>query len=194
MLHAISPISIKLWQSKGSAPKFKKTKWFLFCFFPGGYRIYDALTAMVVNQLLWESAHILLHPELMCDASISQFNLRLVNQQRQINDCVFRRFDSSKYLTTLRSTIPPCQKAVTLILISFYNLWKPSKKYLGTTEFFSWMPFKICDCDKFLSITPVTQFWLSLVTWPNEPTFFSSSYKMIDQRKLKNVKNFRDFS
>ena len=63
----------------------------------------------------------------MCDVSISQFNLRLVNQQRQINDCVFRRFDSSKYLTTLRSTIPPCQKAVTLILISFYNLWKPSK-------------------------------------------------------------------
>ena len=94
----------------------------------------------------------------------SQFNLRLVNQQRQINDCVFRSFDSSTYLTTLRSTISPCRKAVTLILISFYNpsshLWKPSKKYLGTTAFFSWMPFKICDCDKFLSTIPVTQFWL----------------------------------
>ena len=75
----------------------------------------------------------------MCDASISQFNSRLVNQQRQINDCVFRRFDSSKYLTTLRSTISPCQKAVTLILISFYNpsshLWKPSKKYWELPHF-----------------------------------------------------------
>ena len=75
----------------------------------------------------------------MCDASISQFNSRLVNQQRQINDCVFRRFDSSKYLTTLRSTISPCQKAVTLILISFYNpsshLWKPSKKYWELSHF-----------------------------------------------------------
>ena len=134
----------------------------------------------------------------MCDASISQFGRRLVNQQWQINDCVFRLFDSSKYLTTLRSNISPCQKGVTLILIPLYNpssyLWKPSKKYLGTAEFFSWLPFKICDCDKFLSTKPVTQLWLWLVTWPNEPTFFCSSYKMIDQRKLKNVKNFRDFS
>ena len=75
----------------------------------------------------------------MWDASISQFNSRLVNQQRQINDCVFRRFDSSKYLTTLRSTISPCQKAVTLILISFYNpsshLWKPSKRYWELPHF-----------------------------------------------------------
>ena len=55
----------------------------------------------------------------MCDASISQFNSRLVNQQRQINDCVFRRFDSSKYLTNLRSNISPCQRGVTLILIPF---------------------------------------------------------------------------
>ena len=53
----------------------------------------------------------------MSDASISQFYWRLVNQQRQINDCVFRLFDSSKYLTTLRSNIFPCQKATTLILI-----------------------------------------------------------------------------
>ena len=116
---------------------------------------------MAFNQLLWEFAHIFLHPWLVSDASISQFDWRLVNQQRQMTDCVLKLFDSSKYLTTLRSNISPCQKAVTLILISFYNpsshLWKP-KKYLGTTAFFSWMPFKICDCDKFLSTIPVTQF------------------------------------
>ena len=57
----------------------------------------------------------------MGTASISQFDLRLVNQQRQIYDCVFRLFDSSKYLTTLRSNISRCQKATTLILITLYN-------------------------------------------------------------------------
>ena len=57
----------------------------------------------------------------MSAASISQFDWRLVNQQRQIYDCVFRLFDSSKYLTTLRSNISPCQKGVTLILIPVYN-------------------------------------------------------------------------
>ena len=76
----------------------------------------------------------------------------------------FKLFDSSKYLTTLRSNISRCQKATTLILITLYNpsfhLWKSSKKSLGTTVFLSWMPFKICDCDKFLSTTPVTQFLL----------------------------------
>ena len=127
-------------------------------------KMYEALTAMVFNQLLWGFAHIFLHPRLMSVVSISQFYWRLVNQQRQINDCVFRLFDSSKYLTTLRSNISRCQKATTLILITLYNpsfhLWKSSKKSLGTTVFLSWMPFKICDCDKFLSTTPVTQFWL----------------------------------
>ena len=125
----------------------------------------------------------------MSDASISQFYWRLVNQQRQINDCVFRLFDSSKYLTTLRSNISPCQKATILILIALCNpsfyLCKPSKKSLGTTVFLSWIPFKISDFDKFLSTTPVTQFWLWPVTWPNKPTFFSSPYKMIDQETKK---------
>ena len=91
-------------------------------------KMYEALTAMVFNQLLWEFAHIFLHPKLMPVASISQFDGRLVNQQRRINDCGFRLFDSSKYLTTLRSNISPCQKATTLILITLYNpsfhLWK----------------------------------------------------------------------
>ena len=71
VLHTISPISVKLCQFKGSTPKLKKTKWFLFWFFPGGDRppspvflgfhkgnrlkigkMYEALTAMVFNQLL----------------------------------------------------------------------------------------------------------------------------------------------
>ena len=61
-------------------PKLKKTKWFLFWFFPGGDRpppsflgfhqgnrlkigkLYEALTAMVFNQLLWQFAHILQYP------------------------------------------------------------------------------------------------------------------------------------
>ena len=113
----------------------------------------------------------------MFATSISQFDWRLVNQQRQRNDCVFRLFDSSKYLTTLRSNISRCQKATTLILITLYNpsfhLWKSSKKSLGTIVFLSWMPFKICDCDKFLSTTPVTQFLLWAVTWQNKPTFLA---------------------
>ena len=100
-------------------------------------KMYEALTAMVFNQLLWGFAHIFLHPQLIGAASISQFDLRLVNQQRQIYDCVFRLFDSSKYLTTLRSNISPCQKATALILIPLYNssfhLWKPLKKSLSTT-------------------------------------------------------------
>ena len=94
-------------------------------------KMYEALTAMVFNQLLWGFAHIFLHPLFMSAASISQFDWQLVNQQRQIYDSVFRLFDSSKYLTTLRSNISPCQKATTLILIPLYNpsfhLWKLSK-------------------------------------------------------------------
>ena len=66
----------------------------------------------------------------MFDLSISQFDWQLVNQQRQINDCVFRLFHSSNYLTPLRSNISPCQKATKLILIPLYNpslhLWKPN--------------------------------------------------------------------
>ena len=71
VLNTISPISVKLCQFKGSTPKLKNTKWFLFWFFPGGDRppspvslgfhkgnrlkigkMYEALTAMVFNQLL----------------------------------------------------------------------------------------------------------------------------------------------
>ena len=36
VLYAISPSSMKVCQFKGSTPKLKTTKWFLFWFFPGG--------------------------------------------------------------------------------------------------------------------------------------------------------------
>ena len=67
VLHAISLISMKLCQFKGSTSKLKKTNRFLFWFFPGGDRpppgfswfsprkslqigkMYEALTAMVFN-------------------------------------------------------------------------------------------------------------------------------------------------
>ena len=70
VLHAIPPISMKLCQFNGSTQKLKKTNWFLFRLFPGGDRpppvflgfhqgnrfkigqMYEALTAMVFNQLL----------------------------------------------------------------------------------------------------------------------------------------------
>ena len=38
LLHAISPISVKLGQFKGSTPKLQKTNWFLFWIFLGGDR------------------------------------------------------------------------------------------------------------------------------------------------------------
>ena len=72
----------------------------------------------------------------MSDASISQFDWRLVNQHRQINDYVFRLHDSSKYLTTLRSNISPCQNATTLILTPLYNIVKQQ-----TVFFHIWMSF-----------------------------------------------------
>ena len=125
----------------------------------------------------------------MSAASISQFDWRLVNQQRQINDCVFRLFDSSKYLTTLRSNISPCQKATILILIALCNpsfyLCKPSKKSLGTTVFLSWIPFKISDFDKFLSTTPVTQFWLWPVTWQTNLHFLALHTRWLIKKAKK---------
>ena len=49
-----------------------------------------------------------------------------------------------------------------LILINnpSFHLGKPSKKSLDTTVSLSWMSLKICDCDKLLSTTPVSKFWL----------------------------------
>ena len=164
---------------KGLPQNSKRQTGFCFGFFPGGDRptppvfpgfhqgnrfkigkMYEALTAMIFNQLLWRFAHIFLHPWLMSSISISQFDWRLVNQQRQINDYGFRLFDSSKYLTTSRSNISLCQNATTLILIPLYspsfNLWKSSKKSLGATLFLSRMSFTICACDKLFSTTPVT--------------------------------------
>ena len=76
----------------------------------------------------------------MSAPSISQFEWRLVIQQRQIYNCVFRLFDSCKYLTTLRSNISRCQKVPTLTLITLYNplfhLWRLSKKIFGHYRIF----------------------------------------------------------
>ena len=155
-------------------------------------KMYETLNAMVINRLLWDFAHILLHPSLMCNSSISQFDRWLVNQLRQKNDGVLRLFDSSKYLITLGSNISPCQKATTLISFPLYNpsfhLWKSSKKSLDTTVFFSWMPFKICDCEKFLPTTPVAQRWLEAVIWAKIVAFLSSVvYYFGDLLKLVNM-------
>ena len=38
LLHAISPISMKLCHFKGSTPKLEKTNWFVFWLFQGGDR------------------------------------------------------------------------------------------------------------------------------------------------------------
>ena len=97
----------------------KRQSGFCFGFFRGDIEYMKLSLRWYLTN--YSENRILLHPQLMCDASISQFGRRLVNQQWQINDCVFRLFDSSKYLTTLRSTISPCQRGVTLILIPLYN-------------------------------------------------------------------------
>ena len=52
MLHAISVISMKLCQFKGSTPKLKVTNWFLFWFFPRG----DSAVAVAVNKIKIELA------------------------------------------------------------------------------------------------------------------------------------------
>ena len=52
MLHAISVISVKLCQFKGSTPKLKVTNWFLFWFFPRG----DSAVAVAVNKIKIELA------------------------------------------------------------------------------------------------------------------------------------------
>ena len=134
----------------------------------------------------------------MSAASISQFEWRLVNQQRQIYDCVFRLFDSSKYLTTLRSNISRCQKATTLILITLYNplfhLWKSSKKSLGAIVFFVLDPFF-----KSVTVTSFSQLHLSRNCCSRRSLdqinlhFFSSSYTMIDQERWKMWKTFDVF-
>ena len=108
----------------------------------------------------------------MSAASISQFDWRLVNQQRQIYDCVFRLFDSSKYLTTLRSNISRCQKAATLTLVTLYNplfhLWKLSKKSLGllksvTVTSFS-QPHLLCNSCSRRSLDQINLHFLALHT------------------------------
>ena len=173
---------MKVCQFKGYTPKLKKTKWFLFWFFPGGdwpspgFSWFSPRKSLQNRQNVWSSHCDGIWPitlRVCTHIFTSLVNVRRKHQSIWSTACqsteanirlCFRLFDSSKYLTTLRSNISRCQKATTLILITLYNpsfhLWKSSKKSLGTTVFLSWMPFKICDCDKFLSTTPVTQFLL----------------------------------
>ena len=157
-------------------------------------KMYEALTAVVFNQLLWRFTHILIS---------SLVNVRRKYQSVWLTACewcklttVFLDFSIHLNIWQLWGQISPlsCQKGTTIILIPLYNLsfhlWKPFKKSLGTTVFLSWMPFKICNCDEFLCHLSRNS---GCRQWPNIPTFFSSSFKMIDHKRLKNVKNFRGF-
>ena len=129
VLHGISPILMNLCQFKGSTPRLKQTNWFLFWLFPWedrlppvflGYhwgnrfkigKMYEDLTAMVFTDYsegLLPYDYILSRCNLMSDASISQFDWRLVNQQRQINDFWTSRFIQ---MTSSRLNISPGQKA-----------------------------------------------------------------------------------
>ena len=116
MLHAISSSSMKVCQFKGSTPKLKKTKRFLFWFFRGeidhppiflGFHQGNRLTSMVFNQLLWRFAHILISSLVNVRRKYQSIWLTACESTEAINDCVFRLFDSFKYLTTLRSNISP---------------------------------------------------------------------------------------
>ena len=55
LLHAISPISMKLCQFKGSTPKLEKTNWFVFWIFQGGDSpppwIYRTFTMEIASNL-----------------------------------------------------------------------------------------------------------------------------------------------
>ena len=173
MLHAISPISMKLCQFKGSTQNSKWQSDFSFRYFrgeidhPPGFlgfsprnrfkisKLYEVLTATVFNILPWQSADILVHPQGTHETCFNLFDWRFVNQQCRTNYRVFDLFDSLEYLITLRSNIPPCQKATTLIWMPLSNpslhLWKSLKKFLGAAIFLSWLPFEICDYDKLLN-------------------------------------------
>ena len=158
---------------KGSTPKLKQANWFLFWLFPRGNRptppkvflvfhhgnrlkigkMHEALNAMIFAWLLWRFVYILLHPYWMYDSRISQFDLRHVNQRRQINDSVFRLFDSFKWLITLRSIISPCQKATTIILIPLYN---PSFDFWNHQKHLWALPYFCLGC--LLKSATVTSF------------------------------------
>ena len=114
------------------------------------------------------------------DASISRFDWWLVNQQRQIIDCVFVDFSIHPDIWHLWGKISPLtRKPQHLFSFPFrihHLISESHQKSLRVLPYLSWMPSKICNCDKLLSTTTVTQFWLQAVTWPNKPTFYSSLY------------------
>lgn len=119
VIHAISSISLKLCQFKGSTPKLKITSWFLLWLFPGGDRPPSGFFRFSLKKWPQNRSNVRSsycncnYCDGLCtyDTSFNRFDWRLVNQQ--VNKLVC--FYTFKYLVTLRSNISPCQKATTLI-------------------------------------------------------------------------------
>ena len=107
LLHAISPISMKLCQFKGSTPKLEKTNWFVFWIFEGeighppGFIGLLPWKLLQIGQNIWSSQYnciwpiasrlcsctslLMIHLYWMPGTSVSQFDWRLVNQPRQMS-------------------------------------------------------------------------------------------------------------
>ena len=97
-------------------------------------KMYEFPTAKVFNQLLWEFAYILLHPQLMSDARISQFYRRFVNQQRQINDCVFRRIKKSGSAESWAGTMAETALKYTRDFSNFRLSYERQIQTIGKTD------------------------------------------------------------
>ena len=151
---------------------------------------------MVFNWLLWGFAHII----------TSLVNVWRKYQSIWLTACqsteaykrlCFRRFDSFKYLTTLRSYISPCQRATTLILITLYNpsfhLWNHQKHLWARPNFCLGCLLKSATVTSFpqLHLSRNSGSSLSL----DQINLHFLLFILDDwSRKLTNVKNFRDFS
>ena len=130
-------------------------------------------------------------------SSLKEREPKIQLEWRQIIDCVFRLFDSSKYLTTFRSNISPCQKATTLIIIPLYNpsfhLWKPWKKIFGHNRIFVLDVFS-----KSATVTSFSQLHLSRNSdfrrsLDQINLHFLVLYTRWSIKKANKCENFRDF-
>ena len=158
LLHAISPISMKLCQFKGSTPKLEKTNWFVFWIFQGGDRPPPSIYYTFTIEIAWNWAkYMKLSIQLYLTycfesvytywyilsegkgTSVNKFDWPLVNQPRQISERVVRHFETFKYLTISRSNIFRFQRASTIIFMSLcsilFRLLTTSKTFLGTPIF-----------------------------------------------------------
>ena len=116
VLHAISPISVKLCHHPPGFSRFSPRKslqkqvkcmklslrWYLINY-SEDFHTYFSILSQCPPQVL-----------------VNLINGLSINRSKETT-VFFRLFDSFKYLTTLRSNISPCQKATTLILIPLYN-------------------------------------------------------------------------